>query len=207
MKGTIPRATVKRLPLYLQVLEDLPPAERTVSSGQLARAAGVKAANVRKDLSFLGSNGVRGVGYDAAQLRNQIARKLGRMDACPVAIIGAGNLGQALSGYPGFIDRGFEVAGLFDVDASKVGATYYGIVVESVDGLEKAIEQRGVSIGIITTVPAAAQDIADRLAAAGIRSILNFAAVTLEVPEGVEVRRVDLSTELQILSYYLHESA
>lgn len=205
MKRNIPRATVNRLPLYLQVLEDLPTAQRTISSGQLARAAGVKSTNVRKDLSYLGSYGVRGVGYDAAQLRLQIARRLGRSDSCPVAIIGAGNLGQALSGYPGFEERGFEIAGVFDIDATKVGSSVNGIKVESLEELDRAIRDRGVSIGIITTTESAAQAVAERLAAAGVRSILNFAAVTLELPGDVEVRRVDLSTELQILSYYLHE--
>jgi len=205
MKGPIPRATVNRLPLYLQVLEDLGPSQRTISSEQLARAAGVNSANVRKDLSYLGSYGTRGVGYDAAHLQFQIARRLGRTGATAVAIVGAGNLGQALAGFRGFEESGFVVAGLFDSDPRKVGSKVNGLAVEPFADLDAAIKDREVAIGIITTPASSAQDVADRLAAAGVRSILNFAAAMLDVGPGVEVRRVDLSTELQILSYYLHE--
>lgn len=207
MKGSIPRATVNRLPLYLQVLEDLGPSQRTISSEQLAKAVGVNSANVRKDLSYLGSYGTRGVGYDAAHLQLQIARRLGRTGATPVAIIGAGNLGQALAGFPGFEESGFVVAGVFDSDPDKVGRHVNGLRVEPVADLDGAVKERKVAIGIITTPASSAQDVADSLAAAGVRSILNFAAAMLEVGPGTEVRRVDLSTELQILSYYLHEGS
>jgi redox-sensing transcriptional repressor len=205
MKGSIPRATVNRLPLYLQVLEDLGPSQSTISSEQLARAAGVNSANVRKDLSYLGSYGTRGVGYDAGHLQFQIARRLGRTGATAVAIIGAGNLGQALAGFPGFEESGFVVAGVFDSDPNKIGSEVNGLAVEAVADLDEAVKDREVAIGIITTPASSAQDVADRLSAAGVRSILNFAAAMLDVGPGVEVRRVDLSTELQILSYYLHE--
>ncbi len=199
MKDSIPRVTVERLPIYLQCLDELPNSD-WISSERLASMAGVNPAQVRKDLSYLGSYGVRGVGYDVEHLRQQIERELG---SCSVAIVGAGNLGAALANYPGFEDKGFAVVGVFDSDEQKVGMKVDGVVVEPASELEKAVIERNVAIGIIATPAHAAQEVAERLAAAGVQSILNFAPVILQVPAGVEVRRVDLSTELQILSFYL----
>jgi redox-sensing transcriptional repressor len=199
VKPAIPPVTVERLPIYRQCLEDLQGAQ-WISSESLATMAGVNPAQVRKDLSYLGSYGVRGVGYDVEHLRSQIEKELG---ACPVAIIGAGNLGSALANYPGFAERGFTLAGVFDADPAKVGLAIDGVMVEPVGDLEEAIAARKVAIGIVTTPADAAQEVADRLAAAGVTSILNFAPVVLQVPDGVDVRRVDLSTELQILSFYI----
>ena len=200
MKATsIPRATVERLPIYLLCLDELPDLG-WISSESLASLAGVNSAQVRKDLSYLGSYGVRGVGYDVEHLRQQIERELG---ACSVAIVGAGNLGAALANYGGFSERGFRIAGVFDADPEKVGLSMSGLTVQPMASLEDAISTQNVAIGIIATPAHAAQDVADRLATAGVTSILNFAPAVLQVPETVDVRRVDLSTELQILSFYL----
>ncbi len=206
MKANLPKATVARLPLYLQCLEEVPASQRIISSQQLARMAGVNSAKVRKDLSYLGSFGTRGVGYDTEELRVLIARRLGRTEPCAVAIVGAGNLGEALAGYEGFEERGFRIAAIFDTDPDKIGRRVNGMPIEHLSGLRRAVVERGVNIGIITTPPQVAQDVADSLGAAGVRSILNFAPAVLEVPPGVQVRRVDLSTELQILSYYLNQA-
>lgn len=201
MKG-VPPATVNRLPLYLRCLAECD--DETVSSERLAGLAKVNSAKVRKDLSFLGSYGTRGVGYDVAHLTLQIERALGLTRDWAVAIVGIGNLGSALAGYGGFSDKGFAVMGLFDSDPAKVGTVVGGRKVESLSKLGEAVKKRGLSIGVVTTPAGAAQEAADRLTAAGITSILNFAPTVLDVPEGVAVRRVDLSTELQICSYYLN---
>lgn len=203
--ASIPRATVARLPLYLQCLEAM--TEPIVSSDQLAATAGVSSAKVRKDLSYLHPQGTRGVGYDLAELKLLIAARLGRTADWMVAIVGAGNLGQALAGFAGFAEHGFRVAALFDTDPAKVGTMIEGKPVHHIDDLEAVVGSEGIAIGMITTPEEPAQEVADKLAAAGVRSILNFAPAILKVPRGVEVRRVDLSTELQILSYYLNIEA
>jgi redox-sensing transcriptional repressor len=199
----IPEATVARLPVYMRILGELADAEvEHVSSDGLAELAGVNAAKVRKDLSYLGSYGTRGVGYEVAYLLYQVRRELGLDHDWPVVIVGAGNLGQALAGYGGFGNRGFPVAGVVDIDPAKVGAVIGGVRVRHIDDLAAIVQGRKVSIGVIATPPTAAQDAADRLVRAGVTSILNFAPVVLSVPRGVGVRKVDLAVELQILSYY-----
>jgi redox-sensing transcriptional repressor len=193
----IPEATVARLPVYLRALQGLK--ERgvaTVSSEELAAAAGVNSAKLRKDLSHLGSYGTRGVGYEVEYLVYQISRELGLTQDWVVAIIGVGNLGRALAGYGGFASRGFRVAGLLDADASIVGERISGLTVEHTDKLETII-----------TPAAAAQAVCDRVVAAGVTSVLNFAPVVLNVPEGVDVRKVDLSIELQILAFHEQRKA
>ncbi|MBG0827332.1 redox-sensing transcriptional repressor Rex [Planomonospora sp. ID67723] len=199
----IPEATVARLPLYLRALNGM--AERglaTVSSEDLAVAAGVNSAKLRKDLSHLGSYGTRGVGYDVEYLIYQISRELGLTQDWAVAIVGVGNLGRALANYGGFVSRGFRVAALLDADPEVVGDRIAGLNVEHIDELEAVIRRRGVSIVVLATPAAAAQQVADRVVAAGITSILNFAPVVLSVPEGVDIRKVDLSIELQILAFH-----
>lgn len=203
MRDQVPQATVARLPVYLRCLADLPGSVRTCSSEQLASIAGVNPAQVRKDLSYLGSFGVRGVGYDVEELRCLIRKVLGLDRRWRVAIVGAGNLGSALARYGGFPDWGFEVAAVFDVDPAKVGSRVGDIEVEPLDRLAEIVAERDVAIGIIATPASAAQETAKLLAAAGVRSILNFAPAVVVVPDGVEMRRVDLSTELQILTYHL----
>lgn len=204
MRESIPQATVSRLPLYLRVLGELPKSQTMISSEQLANVAGANSAQVRKDLSYLGTYGVRGVGYDTVQLRTQIEMALGLSADLVVAIIGAGNLGSALANYKGFNDWGFSVGALFDIEASKVGSEIDGLIVQPMARLEDMVASIGVRIGVIATPAGAAQEVADRLVSAGVTSILNFAPTVLRVPEDVQVRRVDLSTELQILSFHLH---
>jgi len=205
VKNPIPSATVSRLPVYLRCLSDLPTTQMTCSSDQLGTIAGVNSAQVRKDLSYIDAHGVRGVGYDINELRRELRRALGLMKSHAVAIIGAGNLGTALSNYPGFAGWGFEVKAMFDVDPSRVGEEVDGLLVEPLSDLERIVSERSISIGIVATPSHAAQDVADRLVRAGVRSILNFAPAILRRMSGVEVRRVDLSTELQILAYYLQQ--
>jgi redox-sensing transcriptional repressor len=204
----IPEATVARLPVYLRTLYAL--ADRgiaTVSSEELASAAGVNSAKLRKDLSHLGSYGTRGVGYDVDYLVYQVSRELGLTQDWPVVIVGAGNLGRALANYGGFASRGFRVAALLDSDPAVVGSVIAGHVVRNAGGIESVVTRHEVAIGVIATPAGSAQDVCDRLVAAGVTSILNFAPVVLNVPSGVDVRKVDLSIELQILAFHAQRRA
>lgn len=204
----IPEATVARLPVYLRALVGLVDAgETTVSSEILAEAAGVTSAMVRKDLSYLGSYGTRGVGYDGWHLIHEIRDELGLSEHWPIVIAGIGNLGQALAHYRGFTERGFRVAALVDVDPAKVGMRVEDLAVRSIDDLDDLVDAQDIAIGVIATPATAAQSVADRMVAAGLRSILNFAPAKLAVPDGVTVRKVDLAVELQILAYYEQRGA
>ena len=199
----IPDATVARLPVYLRALTTL--AEdgvATVSSEELAAAAGVGSAKLRKDLSHLGSYGTRGVGYDVEYLVYQISRELGLTQDWRVLIIGAGNLGHALANYGGFASRGFTVVAMLDADPSLIGDKVAGLRVHPIDDLEAIVTAEHPHIGVVATPAAAAQPVCDRLVAAGVTSVLNFAPCVLDVPDGVMVRKVDLSTELQILAFH-----
>jgi redox-sensing transcriptional repressor len=204
----IPEATVARLPVYLRALYAL--AENgtaTVSSEELAVAAGVNSAKLRKDLSHLGSYGTRGVGYDVEYLVYQVSRELGLTQDWPVVIIGAGNLGRALANYGGFASRGFRIAALLDSDPAMVGTMIAGLAVQHADTMEAVVRRHRVSIGVIATPARTAQDVCDRLVAVGVTSILNFAPVVLNVPDQVDVRKVDLSIELQILAFHAQRKA
>lgn len=204
----IPDATVARLPVYLRALNALVELDvATCSSNELADRAGVNPAKLRKDLSYLGSYGTRGVGYDVDYLRYQIAREIGQTQDWDVVIVGVGNLGSALSAYQGFSTRGIRVAALVDVDPARIGTVVSGITVSPIGDLETIVADRSIAIGIIATPGPAAQEVADRLVAAGITSILNFAPALVQVPEGVDVRKVDLSIELQILAYHEQRKA
>jgi redox-sensing transcriptional repressor len=199
----IPDATVARLPVYLRALYTL--AERgvsTVASDELATAAGVNSAKLRKDLSYLGSYGIRGVGYDVEYLVYQVSRALGLTQNWPVVIVGAGNLGRALANYGGFLTRGFRISAVLDTDQAMVGRELGSVIVRPVSELETVVASHGVAIGVIAVPAGAAQAVCDRLVGAGVTSILNFAPVVLTVPEGVDVRKVDLSIELQILAFH-----
>jgi redox-sensing transcriptional repressor len=198
----IPEATVSRLPLYLRVLGEAVGHMDTISSEALAHRAGVNAAQVRKDLSYLGSYGTRGVGYEVGYLIRQINRRLGLDGDRRVVIVGAGNLGQALASYGGFPARGFHVVATFDADPAKVGQPVGTSRVEPVSSMAEVLRDKGADIAVITTPAPAAQAVADTLVEAGIRSILNFAPTTVVVPEHVALRQVDLGIELQILSFY-----
>jgi redox-sensing transcriptional repressor len=179
----------------------------TVSSDDLALAAGVNSAKVRKDLSYLGSYGTRGVGYDVAYLIHQIRRELGLTQHWAIVIAGIGNLGQALANYKGFGERGFRVAGLVDADPAKVGKQVGGLAIEPVSALPDLVSTHDVAIGVIATPATAVQEVADAMVEAGIRSILNFAPAVISVPPGVSVRKVDLAIELQILAFYEQRKA
>lgn len=205
---SIPEATVGRLPVYLRALVDL--AEQgatTVSSEELAEAAGVNSAKVRKDLSHLGSYGTRGVGYDVAYLIHQVRRELGLTQHWPIVIAGIGNLGHALANYKGFGERGFRVSAMVDADPAKVGELVGDLRIHHVDDLPDLVREHDIAIGVIATPAAAVQDVADRFVQAGIRSILNFAPAMMSVPPGVSVRKVDLAVELQILAFYEQRKA
>jgi len=204
----IPDATVARLPQYLRALRTL--ADRgvsSVSSEELAAEAGVRSAKLRRDLSHLGSYGVRGVGYGVDMLAHEITRELGLAQDWPVAIAGLGNLGHALAAYLGLVTRGFQVVALLDRDPDVIGREIAGMTVGSVDDLERIVTESRVAICVIATPAASAQKVCDRFVAVGVRSVLNFAPCVLSVPEGVVVRKVDLSTELQILAFHEQRKA
>ncbi len=198
----VPEATVSRLPLYLRVLSEANGKMETISSETLAQRAGVNAAQVRKDLSYLGSYGTRGVGYDVDYLIRQINRRLGLDGDRRVVIVGAGNLGQALASYGGFPARGFHVVATFDADPAKVGSMVGATAVQPASAMAEVLRDKGADIAVITTPAPAAQAVADTLVQAGIRSILNFAPTSVVVPDYVALRQVDLGIELQILSFY-----
>ena len=199
----IPPATVKRLPLYLQCLDQIDSDSIGISSKNLADLAKVNDAQVRRDLSYLGTLGTRGVGYDIKTLRNQLQLELGLVEGWSAVIVGVGNLGSALAHYGGFKDKGFGVVGLFDDDPKKINSQVAGLVVTPLNKMEEYCKKYNVAIGIIATPGEYAQGVADQLIECGVRSILNFAPVLLKNVKDVQIRSVDLSQELQILSYYL----
>lgn len=205
-REVIPEATVARLPLYLRALHALADdGTQTISSEALAEAAGVNSAKLRKDLSHLGSYGTRGVGYDVGNLISQISREMGLQRRCSVVLVGVGNLGRALAGYGGFASRGLAIDALLDADRSLAGQQIAGLTVRHVDELADVVVPG--SIGVIATPASAAQQVCDLLVAAGVTSILNFAPTVLAVPPHVDLRKVDLSIELQILSFHEHRKS
>lgn len=198
----IPPATVARLPAYRRALMDAAEAgERTVASGALARAVGVHPDQVRKDLSHLATRGVRGVGYDVEALIAETSTILGLDEEQAVVLVGVGNLGRALAAYEGFAPQGFRLAAVLDVDPALVGTTVGGRTVGHLDTLGDVALRERADVGVVAVPAGAAQQVVDRMVAAGLRAILNFAPVHVQVPDGVAVRRVDLSTELQMLSF------
>ncbi len=201
----IPEATVARLPRYLQALVEAAEQGRaTISSDGLAAAAGLNSAIVRKDVSYLSTAGTRGVGYAVPDLTTEISAILGISVDRPVVIVGIGNLGRALASYGGFTRRGFTTVALVDADPTVVGTRVGDHVVEAVDDLSRIVAERDVQLGVLATPARHTQAAADQLVACGVRGLLNFAPVRLQVPPGVTVRTVDLSTELQLLSFYQH---
>ena len=199
----IPPATVQRLPLYLQCLEQLDTNSVGISSKKIAEIAKVNDAQVRRDLSYLGTLGTRGVGYDILTLRKQLELELGLVDGLSAIIIGIGNLGSALAEYEGFKEKGFKIVGLFDSDSKKLNKQIGSLAVKPLSEMKNTCEKYNVSIGIIATPEKVAEEIADKLIDCGIKSILNFAPIMLKNKPGIQIRSVDLSQELQILSYYL----
>jgi redox-sensing transcriptional repressor len=195
-------ATVARLPRYLRLLEDSNGSLDTVSSDELAEAAGVNAANVRRDLAALGFQGTRGVGYMAPDLRDRIRRELGIENRRQVGIVGAGNLGTALAKYSGLSRRGFDVVAIYEIDRTRIGEAISGVQIRDLAQMSNDLESGVFDMAILAVPASAAQKVADTLVEAGVGAILNFAPVRVNVPESVAVRQVDLSNELQILSYY-----
>ena len=203
LNPVIPEATVARLPVYFRaVVAERQAGTITISSDRLAELAGVNAAKVRKDLSFLGTYGIRGVGYDVDRLMAEMGHQLGMYQNWPCVIVGAGNLGAALANYLSGDERGFSVVAIADTNTTKWGSHIGSVEVHADDDLPRLVPSYDIAIGIITTPPAVAQSVADRLVSAGVGSILNFAPVVLTVPDGVLLRNVDLALELQVLSFY-----
>jgi redox-sensing transcriptional repressor len=199
----IPDPTLLRMCRYLRILErhDDP----TISSAAIAEAAGVNAAQVRKDLSFFGEFGQPGVGYHTEELLASLKRMMGLNDELKVVVVGAGALGSALINYPGFENRGFRIVAVFDNNPAKVGHRLRGYEIMPFDQLKTTIEGHDVALGIIAVPRVAAQGVADALIDAGVKGIVNFAPVTLKVPDGVVVRSVDLTLQLETLAYHLRQ--
>ncbi len=199
----LPRASVARLPAYLLALDGLWAGGQPLTSSQeLAALSGVSPEQLRKDLSFLGSYGRRGVGYDVAGLREGIGTVLGLEVVNRVVIVGVGHLGHALAAYGGFAERGFRVVGLGDDDEAVVGTVVAGLVVRPAAELANVVAEGKATIGVVATPASVAQVVADALVAAGITGILTFAPTPLSVPDSVSVRNVDLASELQLLAFH-----
>ncbi len=204
----IPEATVSRLPVYLRTLLGLSEqGVETISSERLAGVTALNAAKVRKDLSYLGSHGTRGVGYDVLSLVDQISSTLGLDRGLRVGIAGAGNLGRALANYAGFSERGFVIDALFDSDPAKIGTRIGSVDVDPTDEIPSVVAARGIDVGIIATPADAAQRVAEAFVGGGVLGILNFAPAVLDLPPGIVIRKVDLSIELQILAFYVGREA
>jgi redox-sensing transcriptional repressor len=201
-EGSVPKAVITRLSLYLRELQHLVRDGReTTNSNQLGRMLGFTDAQVRKDLAYFGHFGYPGIGYRCDELIAAIRRILGTDQYWPVALVGVGNLGRALLGYRGFQPQGFRIVAAFDSDASKVGSTIDGIAVHHLDSLPEVAKQHRIRLGMIAVPAVAAQTVADRLVASGVEGIVNFAPVTLTLPENVSLVGVDLAIELEQLSF------
>lgn len=199
----IPPAAVARLTIYLRALNTLlSDGIERVSSESLAEASGVSSSTLRKDLSYVGSYGTRGVGYEVQYLSRHISAALGLTHDWKVAIVGAGNLGKALARYGGFESRGFDVVAIFDADQMVVGNEVGWLRVSDAADMEAVLQRTGANMVVLALPAHVAQAVCDRVVAAGVHSILSFAPVMLQVPEGVNLRKVDMATELQILAYH-----
>jgi redox-sensing transcriptional repressor len=200
----VAESTVRRLSLYLRFLEEFEgQGIATVSSGALASRGGTTSAQVRKDLSFFGSFGKRGLGYPVPELADRLRQILGLKRRYQVALIGAGKIGSALVQYRGFRQRGFDIVAIFDSDESKVGRQWNGLTIHDVAALEHELARQPIDMAVLVTPGDAAQDVTDRLVALGVKAILNFAPVQLSVPDDVVVKTVNLALELETLSYAL----
>lgn len=200
----IPQSTVRRLSIYLRVLEDLEPrGDLTISSRDLAELAGTTSAQVRKDLSYFGSFGKRGLGYSIPELLSHLKEILGLNRSWGVAVVGAGRIGQALARYPKFATKGFDVRAVFDNDPDKIGQRWDHLEVLDVRELQRVIGEREIDIVILATRAENAQGVLDRVVASGVRAILNFAPTKLQVPEGVVLNTVNMVPELESLSFAL----
>lgn len=204
----LPAATVERLPIYLRALNEFKSrGVEVISSEELADAVNVTSAQLRKDLSHLGGHGTRGVGYDVSVLIQALSATLGVDKQWPIVIVGCGNLGMSLAKYAGFTNRGFKIAALFDTAPEIIGKVVeisegQKVFIKDVATLSTFIRQNNIQIAVITTPATAAQSVCDTLVNSGIYSIMTFAPVTLNVPSGVDVRQIDLASELQILTFH-----
>lgn len=200
----IPEATIVRLSVYSRFLEQ---ANKrgiiTISSGEIAEGVGASSAQVRKDLAYFGEFGTRGVGYNVKDLLRHTLKILGLNGKWAVVVVGAGNLGSALVSYRGFRERGFDIVGVFDNDLPKIGKRITDMEVMGTEKLEQVVRDHDVKIGIITVPAPVAQDVTNQLVKAGVKAILNFAPTIITVPEGIEVRDMDLATRLEILTFQL----
>lgn len=198
----IPEATIMRLSVYSRYLTEV---DRkgiiTISSGDIAEGVGVSPAQVRKDLAYFGEFGIRGVGYNVKDLHKDILKILGLSTEWSVSIVGLGNLGLALSTYRGFKERGFIITSLFDNDPNKIGRIIDGVEVMPIERIEEVVPRMKTQIGAITVPSAHAQEIANKLVKSGVKAILNFAPIVLNVPPEVELRNVDLSVNLEVLTF------
>ena len=200
----VPEGTISRLFIYLREITELTKMNiRTISSAELGERINLSDAQVRKDLGYFGQFGVSGAGYDTRELKAALEKILGKDKTWNVAVVGVGHLGSALLTYPEFKERGLKIVAAFDSDARKIGKRVKDVTIQSIDELPKAIRKKKVSIGIIAVPAKNAQAVADKLVKAGVECILNFAPTTLIVPENVKVKEVDLSRELEMLSYCL----
>src|SRR6185436_5311738 len=206
MRTEIPRKAVYRLSVYLRCLSRLKSnGIRTVSSEALAKAAGVKSTQLRKDLTYFGQFGTRGLGYDVEQLSQMISDLLGTTSLQPVILVGVGNLGLALLSYRGFEPEGFEIIAAFDLEAGKKRDRSSATPVYPMEKLAGVVAERGVKMAIITVPATAAQEVANQCVEAGITGILNFAPIVLHVPDEVMVNNVNLAMELENLSYFIQQ--
>ena len=200
----VPEGTITRLFIYLREITELAKLNiRTISSAELGERTNLSDAQVRKDLAYFGQFGVSGAGYNTGELKTALEKILGRNKTWNVAVVGAGHLGSALLSYPGFKERGLNIVAAFDADARKIGRQLKELTIQSIDALSKVIAEKKISIGIIAVPAKEAQDVADKLTKAKVECILNFAPAALIVPENVKVKDVDLSRELETLSYFL----
>jgi redox-sensing transcriptional repressor len=200
----IPEGVIERLPVYLNVLLQLRDArQKTVSSAQLGDLARVNPAQIRRDLTHFGSFGRRGIGYDVDTLTERIQHILGSDHMHRLALVGAGNLGSAIASYEGLSQHGFIVTAIFDNDPAKVGGRIGDLTVIDIRDLERVLREQRITIGVIAVPPSAAQAVTDRLAAAGVRVVLNYTPVVVQVPEGVTIHNTDPVQELLHTLYYL----
>lgn len=200
----IPEATVMRLSIYSRYLYQLMgEGGETISSGEIAHGVGVSSAQVRKDLAYFGEFGTRGVGYKVEELYGHLMKILGLDRNWNIIIIGAGKLGSALALYRGFADRGFSISAILDVDPDRIGDKLGAVEVEKLELLDKRVKEFNVNIGVVTVPAGVAQDVTDKLVNAGVKAILNFSPRVLRVPNDIILRNVDLSVNLEVLSFNL----
>jgi len=206
-KPKIPDAAIKRLPVYLRVLEDVKAGEvQIVSSAELAEKTGFSPEQIRKDLAYFGAFGTRGVGYDTSVLSRRISKILGLHLGVKAALVGAGHLGYALARYSLSKHKDVRLVAIFDADPAKVGTEVMGVPVQEASNMESVIRSEGIKIGIICVPASEAQNVAEQMAGAGVEALLNFAPAKLRLGTGVFVQNIDLTIELQSLAYYTSAS-